>query len=79
MSFSKLLYLSGIDFGIQWLLWGVAAFLKTEKFYDLAGLKSNLVFLFFSRKYYFVFLRLINVCFTSSAGISEVLEWSSKS
>lgn len=26
-----------IDFGIQWSLWAVAALLKTEKFYDLAG------------------------------------------
>lgn len=38
----KLLYLSAIDFGIQWILWGLASWLKTEKFYDLAGnLKQN--------------------------------------
>lgn len=37
MAVSKLLYLAGIDFGIQWALWGAAVLLKTEKFYDLAG------------------------------------------
>ncbi|EFX88076.1 hypothetical protein DAPPUDRAFT_305518 [Daphnia pulex] len=37
MSFFKFLYLSAIDFGIQWSLWGLASWLKTEKFYDLAG------------------------------------------
>ncbi|KZS12491.1 Uncharacterized protein APZ42_022630 [Daphnia magna] len=37
MAFMKLLYLSAIDFGIQWILWGLASWLKTEKFYDLAG------------------------------------------
>lgn len=26
-----------VDFGIQWACWAVAAALKTEKFYDLAG------------------------------------------
>lgn len=28
------------DFSIQWLLFVVAAVLKTEKFYDLAGIRS---------------------------------------
>ncbi|XP_064647603.1 uncharacterized protein LOC135500230 [Lineus longissimus] len=28
---------AAVDFGIQWVLWVVAAALKTEKFYDLAG------------------------------------------
>ena len=26
-----------LDFAIQWLMWAIAAFLQTEKFYDLAG------------------------------------------
>lgn len=26
-----------VDFSLQWGLWMVAALLKTEKFYDLAG------------------------------------------
>jgi hypothetical protein len=38
MSFSKILALTGVDFGIQWVCWGVAALFKTEKFYDLAGM-----------------------------------------
>lgn len=29
-----------VDFGIQWTLWAIAAALKTEKFYDLAGVFS---------------------------------------
>lgn len=29
---------AALDFGIQWVLWVVAASFKTEKFYDLAGL-----------------------------------------
>ena len=41
MSFSKILYLTGIDFGIQWILWGAAALLQTEKFYDLAGKQTK--------------------------------------
>lgn len=28
---------AAVDFGIQWTCWAVAAALKTEKFYDLAG------------------------------------------
>ena len=28
---------AAIDFGLQWACWAVAATLKTEKFYDLAG------------------------------------------
>ena len=32
-----------IDFGVQWALWVVASALKTEKFYDLAGLFYFLV------------------------------------
>ncbi|XP_069509767.1 uncharacterized protein [Ambystoma mexicanum] len=28
---------AALDFGLQWGLWGLAALLKTEKFYDLAG------------------------------------------
>ncbi|ESO82198.1 hypothetical protein LOTGIDRAFT_179919 [Lottia gigantea] len=28
---------AALDFGIQWACWAVAAVLKTEKFYDLAG------------------------------------------
>lgn len=44
MSVGNLLYLCGIDFGIQWFLWGIAAWLKTEKFYDLAGKISWMVF-----------------------------------
>lgn len=31
------------DFGIQWLLWIVAAYFKTEKFYDLAGSSTFLL------------------------------------
>lgn len=34
---SPLFSAAALDFGIQWVLWLVAAFLKTEKFYDLAG------------------------------------------
>lgn len=80
MSFSKLLYLSGIDFGIQWLLWGVAALLKTEKFYDLAGIQSNWC-LNIDSKYFHVsyVFRFINVRPASFAGISKILEWSPKS
>ena len=26
-----------IDMGIQWASWGVAAFIQTEKFYDITG------------------------------------------
>jgi len=37
MSFSKILALTGVDFAIQWGCWAIAALLKTEKFYDLAG------------------------------------------
>lgn len=37
MSLSKLFLLTGVNFGLQWGLWGVASLLKTEKFYDLAG------------------------------------------
>ncbi|XP_050703414.1 uncharacterized protein LOC126988992 [Eriocheir sinensis] len=29
--------LAAVDLGIQWALWAVAAVLRTEKFYDLAG------------------------------------------
>lgn len=29
--------IAAVDFGIQWACWAVAALLKTEKFYDLAG------------------------------------------
>jgi hypothetical protein len=28
---------AAVDFSVQWLLWAVAATMKTEKFYDLAG------------------------------------------
>jgi hypothetical protein len=45
MTFFKFVYLSAIDFGIQWVLWGLASWLKTEKFYDLAGiLKINTLY-----------------------------------
>ncbi|XP_063421636.1 uncharacterized protein LOC134706542 [Mytilus trossulus] len=34
---SNLVKAAAVDFGIQWACWAVAATLKTEKFYDLAG------------------------------------------
>lgn len=34
---------AAIDFGIQWSLWAVASILKTEKFYDLAGIRRHLL------------------------------------
>ena len=36
---------AALDFGIQWGCWAVAALLKTEKFYDLAGKFYNNHFL----------------------------------
>ncbi|XP_068703413.1 uncharacterized protein [Montipora foliosa] len=39
-----LLIIAALDFGIQWALWSVAAFYKTEKFFDLAG-SSTFLFL----------------------------------
>ena len=39
-----LLTTAAIDFAIQWALWSVAAFFKTEKFFDLAG-SSTFLFL----------------------------------
>ena len=36
---------AALDFGIQWGCWAVAALLKTEKFYDLAGKFYNNPFL----------------------------------
>jgi hypothetical protein len=35
---SPLVKAVALDFGIQWTCWAVAASLKTEKFYDLAGI-----------------------------------------
>ena len=35
---SSLTRLAILDFGIQWILWGIASIMKTEKFYDLAGM-----------------------------------------
>ena len=35
---SPLVKAVALDFGIQWACWAVAASLKTEKFYDLAGI-----------------------------------------
>lgn len=51
------MYLSAIDFAIQWVLWGAAAVLKTEKFYDLAGIMLILPITLFSLSivYFFVF------------------------
>jgi len=37
MGFGNVTRLCIVDFGIQWLLYGVAVWKKTEKFYDLAG------------------------------------------
>ena len=34
---------AALDFGIQWCCWVLAAAMKTEKFYDLAGEKSFLI------------------------------------
>lgn len=34
---NSLVKAAAVDFGIQWVGWAVAASLKTEKFYDLAG------------------------------------------
>ena len=34
---SYLIRAAALDFGVQWLLWSVAAYFQTEKFYDLAG------------------------------------------
>ena len=30
-----------IDMGIQWGAWGIAAYLQTEKFYDITGMVSD--------------------------------------
>lgn len=38
---STLIKCAATDLGIQWLGWAVAAALRTEKFYDLAGNSSN--------------------------------------
>ena len=38
---SPLTKAAAVDFGIQWSCWAVAAALKTEKFYDLAGKSYN--------------------------------------
>ncbi|CAL1547301.1 unnamed protein product [Lymnaea stagnalis] len=37
-----------LDFGIQWACWAVAASLKTEKFYDLAGSSTYILLTFLS-------------------------------
>lgn len=38
---STLVKCAATDLGIQWAGWAVAAALKTEKFYDLAGNSDN--------------------------------------
>lgn len=38
---STLVKCAATDLGIQWAGWAVAAALKTEKFYDLAGNLDN--------------------------------------
>ena len=47
-----------IDFGIQWACWAVAALLKTEKFYDLAGKLFFLHFLRIASTFVFIVLTL---------------------
>jgi len=34
-------WISLIDFGIQWVLWGLASCLKYNKFYDSAGIQNK--------------------------------------
>jgi hypothetical protein len=80
MSFFKFLYLSAIDFGIQWSLWGLASWLKTEKFYDLAGIKNKIIRGTYSLQCFndvYISCRLVDVCFAGICGLPEVLQWSS--
>ncbi len=80
MSFFKFLYLSAIDFGIQWSLWGLASWLKTEKFYDLAGIKNKIIRGTYSLQCFndvHISCRLVDVCFAGICGLPEVLQWSS--
>ncbi len=80
MSFFKFLYLSAIDFGIQWSLWGLASWLKTEKFYDLAGIQNKIIRGTYSLQCFNdvrISCRLVDVCFAGICGLPEVLQWSS--
>jgi len=40
----------GIDFGVQWVMWGISSLLRTERFYDLTGSST---FLLIALKAYF--------------------------
>lgn len=37
MGLSTHIYLFALDLAIQWMLWAVATWFQTDKFYDLAG------------------------------------------
>jgi len=50
MSLSKIFLLGAIDFGVQWVMWGISSLLRTERFYDLTGSST---FLLIALKAYF--------------------------
>ncbi|XP_043939760.1 uncharacterized protein LOC122811769 [Protopterus annectens] len=48
---NALMKFAAVDFGIQWVLWVVAALLRTERFYDLAGSGTFLLLVHLSRRH----------------------------
>ncbi|XP_074659189.1 uncharacterized protein LOC141911959 [Tubulanus polymorphus] len=52
---------AAVDFGVQWALWVLAAALRTEKFYDLAGSGTFIALAYLSRKWNDTFFSRQNI------------------